>query len=233
MPPFGLAPGGARRKLWPAAAFTRLNGGASRSLTDIKTNCIISRYCRKRLRPGPTRISPFRAGHREFRYRLLKTSLVIVATTRSGLGVTQPRGELTASYGTFGTSNEAFSLATGGQTWGNFVAVNGLNTGRFLDPPEFTVMHDKGNEENVFDRIDLRPLDSNNAISLNLQFTRSWFQNPNSFDQEYQPGVVNPVTGAPLGPADQRSQIKTYNFAPSWTRTLNPHTVLRSEEHTS
>jgi hypothetical protein len=155
-----------------------------------------------------------------------KTSLVIVATTRSGLGVTQPRGELTASYGTFGTSNEAFSLATGGQTWGNFVAVNGLNTGRFLDPPEFTVMHDKGNEENVFDRIDLRPLDSNNAISLNLQFTRSWFQNPNSFDQEYHPGVVNPVTGAPLGPADQRSQIKTYNFAPSWTRTLNPHTVL-------
>lgn len=37
--------------------------------------------------------------------------------------------------------------------------------------------------------------------------------------------MVNPVTGAPLGPADQRSQIKTLNVAPSWTRTLNPHTV--------
>jgi hypothetical protein len=48
--------------------------------------------------------------------------------------------------GTFGTSNEAFNLAYGGEKWGNFVSVNGLNTGRFLDPPEFTVMHDKGNE---------------------------------------------------------------------------------------
>src|SRR5664280_3250138 len=66
MPPFGLAPGGARRKLGPASACTRLNGGASRSPTDIKTNCIISQYCRRRLRPGLTRISPFRAGHREF-----------------------------------------------------------------------------------------------------------------------------------------------------------------------
>ena len=32
--------------------------------------------------------------------------------------------------------------------------MSGLNTGRFLDPPEFVVMHDKGNEENVFDRVD-------------------------------------------------------------------------------
>src|ERR1035437_6116181 len=59
---FGLAPGGARRKLGPASAVTRLNGGASRSLADIKTICIISQYCRRRLRPGLTRISPFRAG---------------------------------------------------------------------------------------------------------------------------------------------------------------------------
>ena len=26
--------------------------------------------------------------------------------------------------------------------------------GRFLDPPEFVVIHDKGNEENIFDRVD-------------------------------------------------------------------------------
>src|ERR1035438_6234281 len=42
-----------------------------------------------------------------------KTSLVIVATTRSGVGVTQPHGDVTASYGTFGSSNEAFNLAYG------------------------------------------------------------------------------------------------------------------------
>src|SRR5665213_2772641 len=88
-----------------------------------------------------------------------KTSLVIVATTRSGLGVTQPHGEVTASYGTFGTTNDGFNLAYGGQKWGNFISLNVLDTGRFLDPPEFQVMHDKGNEENLFDRIDFKPND--------------------------------------------------------------------------
>ncbi len=154
-----------------------------------------------------------------------KTSLVIVANTRSGLGVLQPHGSVTASYGTFGTSSEAANLAYGGQTWGNFISLNGLNTGRFLDPPEFTVMHAKGNEENAFDRIDLKPTDAD-SLSLNLQYTRSWFQNPNSFDQEYHTGLVNPVTGGPLGSSDQRSQIQTFNIAPSWTRILNPTTVF-------
>src|SRR5712692_142207 len=83
-----------------------------------------------------------------------KTSLVIKVTTRSGQGVTQPTGSATASYGSFGSVNGAFDLAFGGQKWGNFISANGLNTGRFLDAPEFQVFHGKGNEENVFDRAD-------------------------------------------------------------------------------
>jgi hypothetical protein len=55
-----------------------------------------------------------------------KDSLIVVVNTRSGLGVTQPHGDVTASYGTFGTSNESADLAYGGQTWGNFISVNGL-----------------------------------------------------------------------------------------------------------
>ena len=55
----------------------------------------------------------------------------------------------------FGTSNVGIrSRAMAAQKWGNFISVSGLNTGRFLDPPEFAVMHDKGNEENIFDRVD-------------------------------------------------------------------------------
>ncbi len=83
-----------------------------------------------------------------------KTSLVIDVTTRSGQGVTTPHGSATAAYGTFGTVNGGFDLAYGGQKWGNFISLDGLNTSRFLDPPEFVVMHDKGNEENAFDRLD-------------------------------------------------------------------------------
>ena len=91
-----------------------------------------------------------------------KTSLVIVATTRSGQGVTKPTGSISSSYGAFGSASAGFDLAYGGKKWGNFIEADGLNTGRFLDPPEFAVFHDKGNEQNVFDRVDysFTPADS-------------------------------------------------------------------------
>jgi Carboxypeptidase regulatory-like domain/TonB-dependent Receptor Plug Domain len=158
-----------------------------------------------------------------------KTSLVIVATTRSGQGVTTPHGSINASYGSFGSSNVGFDLAYGGAKWGNFISANGLNSGRFLDPPEFVVMHARGNEENVFDRVDYQ-LSTADSIHLNLGFTRSWFQTPNSFDTQLATawsgsGGVDP-NGNVVGPADQRSQIQTFNIAPSWTRVLSTNAVF-------
>ena len=95
-----------------------------------------------------------------------KTSLVVKVTTRSGLGQTQPTGEVTTSYGSFGTETIGGNVAFGSQKWGDFLSVSGLNSGRFLDGPELVVMHDKGNEENVFDRFDLK-LSSNDTLQLN------------------------------------------------------------------
>jgi hypothetical protein len=85
-----------------------------------------------------------------------KTSVIINVTTRSGLGIKPAHGDITASYGSFGTTNEGFKVAVGGNNVGNFISANGLNTSRFLDGPEFAVMHDHGNEENLFDRFDVR-----------------------------------------------------------------------------
>jgi hypothetical protein len=153
-----------------------------------------------------------------------KTSVVINVTTRSGQGVTTPHGAVTASYGSFGTSSAGFNLAYGGQDWGNFISVNGLNSGRFLDPPEFTVIHAKGNEENLFDRVDYQ-LSKADSLHVNLGYTRSWFQNPNSFDNVLHIGQTDP-SGNPLGPTDQRSQVKTFNVAPSWTRLLSNSAVF-------
>src|SRR6201988_1793176 len=162
-----------------------------------------------------------------------KTSIVINVTTQSGLGETTPHGSVRASYGSFGTSNLGFNLAYGGKNWGNFISANGLNSGRFLDPPEFTVLHDKGNEENLFDRVDYQvtPADS---VHLNFGYTRSWFQTPNTFDsQNATPwncvvicnGGLDP-NGNVVGPADQRSQIKNFNISPSWTRLLSSTSVF-------
>ncbi len=167
-----------------------------------------------------------------------KTSVVIVATTRSGQGVTTPHGSVTTSCGSFGTSNLSAEVAYGGKNWGNFISANGENSGRFLDPPEFTVIHDKGNEENFFDRVDYQ-LNNSDSIRLDLQYTRSWFQTPNTFDNENATpwsglyGVLPTIEnyggvapdGVTVGPADQRSKIQTFNIAPSWTRVLNSNMV--------
>jgi hypothetical protein len=149
-----------------------------------------------------------------------KTSVIVKVTTRSGQGVTSPHGSVQSSYGSFGTSTAGFDLAYGGPKWGNFIAASGLNSGRFLDPPELHAIHDKGNEENLFDRIDFQPTGPD-SIHVNLGYSRSWFQTPNSYDN-LNTGVTDPVTGAPLGQTDQRSEIKTFNIAPVWTRLINP-----------
>src|SRR5579863_6894298 len=162
-----------------------------------------------------------------------KTSLVIVATTRSGLGQNVPHGEVTTSFGSFGTVGGGFNLSYGKDKWGNFISATGLNTSRFLDGPEFTVFHDHGNQQNYFDRFDLKP-SQNDTLSLNFQFTRSWFQSPNSFDMQnatawsglvVDNGGLGP-NGQPVGATDQVAKIRTFDIAPSWTHVIHPNTVL-------
>ena len=97
-----------------------------------------------------------------------KTSLVIQVTTRSGQGVTTPTGSITSTFGSYGTATAGADLSYGTKNFGNFIEVDGLNTGKFLDSPEFRVFHDKGNEENVFDRID-RSFTAKDSIHLNLE----------------------------------------------------------------
>jgi hypothetical protein len=159
-----------------------------------------------------------------------KTSLVIVATTRSGQGLTKPTGDFAASYGAFGSATGSFDLGYGGKNWGNFVEVDGLNTGRFLDPPEFVVFHDKGNEENAFDRVDYQ-FTQVDSVHLNLNYSRSWFQTPNAYDNLNVSNVISggsspdPVFGD-VGNTNQLSKIETFDIAPTYTRVLGTNAVL-------
>ena len=159
-----------------------------------------------------------------------KTSLVIVATTRSGQGITRPTGSISSSYGSFGSATGGFDLAYGKTKWGNFIEADGLNTGRFLDPPEFKVFHDKGNEQNVFDRVDYNftPVDS---LHLDLNYSRSWFQTPNSYDNLNVRNVLSGGTSPSptfgnVGNADQHSKIVTFNISPTYTRIIGNNSVF-------
>ena len=82
-------------------------------------------------------------------------------------------------------------------------------------------MHDKGNEENLFDRVDFQ-LSAKDTLHGNFQYTRSWFQTPNTFDNL---DVLDPE-GNPIGNTDQRSKIGTFNVAPTWTRLIGTTAVL-------
>jgi hypothetical protein len=159
-----------------------------------------------------------------------KTSLVINVTTRSGQGLTKPVGNITSSYGTFGSATGSIDLGYGGQNWGNFFELDGLNTGRFLDPPEFAVFHDKGNEQNVFDRVDYN-LTKVDSVHINFNYSRSWFQTPNAYDNLNVPNIVSGGTGAnpvfgDVGNTDQRSKIGTFNIAPTYTRIIGTDSVF-------
>lgn len=159
-----------------------------------------------------------------------KTSLVIVATTRSGQGVNRPTGSVSGSYGSFGSATGAIDLAYGGKNWGNFIEFDATRSGRFLDPPEFAVFHDRGNEQNAFDRVDyaFSPIDS---IHLDLGYSHSWFQTPNSYDNLNVQNIVSGGTTAlpifsSVGNTDQHSTIGTVNISPTYTRVIGNSSVF-------
>jgi hypothetical protein len=139
-----------------------------------------------------------------------KSSLIVNATTRSGLGAGKVFGDVQPTWGSFGAWGGSADLGYGGPKYGNFLAVNGVRSGRFLDTPELLPIHDRGNNTSIFDRLDWQPTASD-VFHLNLFTARNWFQVPNSYDQLGQ---------------DQRQRVLTWNIAPGYQRTLNASTLL-------
>ncbi len=139
-----------------------------------------------------------------------KSSLVVNATTRSALGAAKTFGSVSSEWGSFGTEGGSASLGLGGTKFGNFIVVNGTRSGHFLDTPEFLPIHDRGNNESIFDRFDWQPA-AKDVFHLDLFTARNWFQVPNSFDQLSQ---------------DQKQRVLTWNIAPAYQHTFNAHALL-------
>ncbi len=138
-----------------------------------------------------------------------KTSLVVNATTKSGVGA-RPFGSIDGVVGSFGTYGENATFGWGSAKLGNFIALNGIRTGHFLDTPEFTPFHDIGNNENIFDRSDWLP-NGRDAFHLNIFLARNWFQVPNSYDQLSQ---------------DQKQRVLTWDVAPGYQHAFGATTLL-------
>jgi hypothetical protein len=139
-----------------------------------------------------------------------KTSLVANITTRSGLGAGRVFGNIDANYGSFGTGGGSIGLGYGTAKFGNFLALDGSRSGRFLDTPEFAAIHDTGNNQTIFDRLDYQPT-GHDVFHLNLFAARNWIQIPNDYDQIGQ---------------DQHQRVLTWNVAPGYQHTFGAETLL-------
>jgi Carboxypeptidase regulatory-like domain len=141
-----------------------------------------------------------------------KTSLIVEARTKSGLDAGRTKGTVSAGYGSFDTPVASATFSWGTQTVGNFFAADGINSHRFLDSPEFQPLHANGNAANAFDRFDWRPSDVT-AIHLNLSAAHSWFQVPNTYNQQYDG-------------QDQRQHMSSFNAGLAFSRLLTSSLVL-------
>jgi hypothetical protein len=141
-----------------------------------------------------------------------KSSLVVHIVTKSGLDQPKPTGGVSLGYGSFKSPTGEINVGGGSHTAGNFLSLSGLRTDRFLDPPEFTAMHDTGNSVSFFDRVDAHAGDTS-TFHLNVQAAKSSFDVPNTFDQN------------DAGQA-QHQKINTFNFAPGYSQVIGLKTLF-------
>ena len=139
-----------------------------------------------------------------------KTALVVSASTKSGLGRPEGYGSFQTGYGSFGATTTEATLGAGNARFGNFVALTVGRTGRFLDTPEFRSLHDIGNNQTIFDRVDYQP-NAKHAFHLNLLGGRNSFEVPNTYQQPRQ---------------DQRQLTTTANAGFGWIYSASASTLL-------
>jgi len=141
-----------------------------------------------------------------------KSSLVVHIVTKSGLDQPKPTGSVEFGYGSFKSPSGDMNVGGGSHAVGDFLSVSGMRTDRFLDPPEFTAVHDQGNAVSFFNRLDAHAGDTS-TFHLNVQAARSAFDVPNTFDQN------------DAGQA-QHQQINTVNVAPGYSQVIGSKTLF-------
>jgi len=135
-----------------------------------------------------------------------KSSLVVHIVTKSGLDQPHPTGDVDVGYGSFGSPTFDATMGAGSHTIGNFLALTGVSTDRYLDSPEFQAVHDHGTNVSVFDRVDAH-MGATSTFHLNIQGAQSSFDVPNTYDQ------------AANGQA-QHQKIDTFNIAPGYSQVI-------------
>ena len=141
-----------------------------------------------------------------------KSSLVVHIVTKSGLDQPKPFGDVSFGYGSFTQPDLRCQHRRRLARRREFPVGLGLRTDRFLDPPEFQALHDRGTSASVFDRLDAK-VGQSGTFHLNVQGAQSSFDVPNTFDQD-------------AAGQDQHQKIRTFNVAPGYSQVIGGKTLF-------
>lgn len=112
-----------------------------------------------------------------------KVGAVINLATKSGLG-SPFKGDIQSGVSRFGTFEEGASVMGGSQSWGIFASVTGSWSDRFLDPVNPSNLHNVGNTERAFLRLDYASPKMTDMLRLTFLAGRTDRDVPNTYTQE-------------------------------------------------
>jgi hypothetical protein len=137
-----------------------------------------------------------------------KVSGVVNVSTKSGLGASRRfRGSVGGSAGSFSTAEGSVQFGGGTDRWGYFASFAGGRSDRFLDPPSVDNLHNSGDNQSLFLRLDWRPT-SSDLVNFSASGARSKYGVPNLPSQQ-------------AAGQDQRQRLLDLALRLSWLRVFS------------
>ena len=142
-----------------------------------------------------------------------KIAAVINLTTKSGLGQGAIKGDVHAGAARFKTYDVGASAGGGSSRFGYYFSIDGSKSDRFLDPPNFDNLHNHGDTERAFLRLDLANQGSTSALRISGLLGRTRRGVPNTFSQR----DTN---------TDNQVETNDWNANLGWQKILSPTAVF-------
>ncbi|HUS08513.1 MAG TPA: TonB-dependent receptor [Bryobacteraceae bacterium] len=142
-----------------------------------------------------------------------KISGVAVITTKSGLGGGRRfSGSSQVSAAQYETLSQVTQVSGGSARLGYFASLNTLKSNHYLDQVSTSNLHNGGNSERAFVRLDYQPSPVD-QLRLNAMAGRSGFELANLRSQQ-------------LARQDQRQLLRDASLSLAWLRVLGPRTTI-------
>lgn len=142
-----------------------------------------------------------------------KVSGVVNVSTKSGLGSGDLfHGSVGGSLGSFDTGEGSVQVGGGTERWGYFLSLAGGRSHRFLDPVSLDNLHNGGDNQSFFARLDFNPA-QRDFLHFSLSGARSRFDVPNLPSQH-------------LAGQNQDQRLMDLALRLTWTHVFNQQWTL-------